>query len=301
MGEGLDPRLLEEFRLADQARSLFLGLGWTVEPWVAMRLARTEGEHLRRELDRLGRLKQAGRGASLGGLLADSVERIRRTMGRRALEMRDSISTCGVPLDPIHLELVLALLLRDGAGAVTEKAVWTKSRELQSYLAAPSEPTALSGQPLPPGVDAELLEDLRHVEVFMGALAPARPKAEVWEAFSLAVRDRRSAKQAVERMRSPDDLNSEVIRLFEGLLEVRALRGEKAELLRRFIAGLPIGSYQKETMELAIAFILASEEGCRRLDQWMESPEHFRREAAIRVEGVIGRAQKYLHALRLSA
>ena len=46
-----DPRLLEEFRLADQARKIFAALNWSIEPWVALRLARTEGEFLKREVD----------------------------------------------------------------------------------------------------------------------------------------------------------------------------------------------------------------------------------------------------------
>ena len=123
----------------------------------------------------------------------------------------------------------------------------------------------------------------------------------MWEAFSLAVRDRRSARQAVERLRAPDDLNAEVIRLYEGLVEVRSKGATRAKELRRYVAGLPIGKYAQDTMELAFAFILASAEGCRRAEQWMEAPDQFRREAAIRVEGVIGRAQKYLHSLRATA
>jgi hypothetical protein len=296
-----DTRLLEEFRLADQARRLFAGLRWSIEPWVALRLARTEGEFLRREVERLACLQQSGRAASLGGLLADSVERIGRIMGRRARELREALAATSVALDPVQLELVLAVLLRDGAANPSESEVRRRAAEVATYVSAPEPEAAAGPRPLPQGVDADLLEDLRHVEAFLGALSPVRPKVEVWEAFSLAVRDRRAAKQAIERMRAPDDLNAEVIRLYEGLVEVRSLKGPRAITLRRYVASLPIGSYAKETMELAIAFILASDEGCRRLEQWLEAPEQFQREAAIRVEGVIGRAQKYMHALRASA
>jgi hypothetical protein len=205
-----------------------------------------------------------------------------------------------VLLDLARLELVLAVLLRDGASSATEAEIRRRSDEVESYLSAPQRAQAEAAKALPAGVDAELLEDLRHVETFLGALAPVRPKVEVWEAFSLAVRDRRAAKLAIERMRAPDDLNAEVVRLYEGLLEVRSQKGAKAQALRKFVAGLPIGSYAADTMELAFAFILASPEGCRRAEQWMEAPDQLRREAAIRVEGVIGRAQKYLHALRMA-
>jgi len=296
-----DPRLLEEFRLAEQARRLLAGMRWPVEPWVALRLARTEGEFLRREVDRLARLQQSGRAASLGGLLADSVERIGRVMGRRAKELREALGASPARLDPQLLELVLAVLIRDGAANPSEREVCRRADEVAAYMDSPGRETEAGSLELPAGVDAELLEDLRQVEAFLGALAPVRPKVEIWEAFTLAVRDRRAAKQAVERLRAPDDLNAEVIRLYEGLLEVRAEKGPRSLRLRQYVGSLPIGSYAKETMELALAFILASDEGCRRLDQWLEAPEQFTREAAIRVEGVIGRAQKYMHALRACA
>jgi hypothetical protein len=303
MGEGgvLDPRLLEEFRLAEAARTLFAELHWPTEPWITLRLARTEGDFLRREVDRLTRLKEAGRAVSLGGLLADSVDRIGRVMGRRARELREGLAASGVPLDPIHLELVLGVMLRDGTTNPSEPETRKRVAEVESYLTAPERGTAVKVEDLPQGVDPELLEDLRHVEAFLGALAPIRPKVEIWEAFCLAVRDRRAARQASERMRAPDDLNAEVIRLYEALVEVRLEKALLAHALRQFVATLPIGKYSADTMELAYAFILASSEGCRRAQAWLESPELFLREAAIRVEGVIGRAQKYLHALRATA
>ena len=74
-----DPRLLKECRLAEEARALFGELHWSIEPWITLWLARTEGDLLRREVDRLTQLKQAGRVAFLGGLVADSLDRI--TMG----------------------------------------------------------------------------------------------------------------------------------------------------------------------------------------------------------------------------
>src|ERR1043166_9970471 len=87
-----DPRLLREFRLAESARALFAGLQWPIEPWVTLRLARTEPDFLRREVERLARLQQAGRAATLGGLLADSVDRIVRIMGRRAVRSEEHTS-----------------------------------------------------------------------------------------------------------------------------------------------------------------------------------------------------------------
>ena len=89
--------------------------------------------------------------------------------------------------------------------------------------------------------------------------------------------------------------------LYRALVELRLKKALLARALGKCVAGLSIGHYSPDTMELAFARILASSEGCRRARQWMESPEQFRREAAIRVEGVISRAQNYLTALRATA
>jgi hypothetical protein len=294
----LDPDLLEEFRLAEGSRALFGELQRPIEPWIALQLARTDGDLLRREFDRLTRLKQAGSAVFLGGLVADSLDRIRIAMSRRARDLRALLGASGVPLNPVRLELVLAVLLRDGASTPLKGEIRLKAAEVELYLTAPARGASDQPKVLPRGVDAELLEDLRRVEAFFGSLASVRPKMELWEAFSLVMRDREGAKQANERMRAPD---AEVVRLCKALVEVRLEKAQLARALKRYVAGLPIGTFSSDTMELTFAFILASPEGCRRARQWMESPEQFKREAAIRVEGVIGRAQKYLHALRATA
>jgi hypothetical protein len=43
---------------------------------------------------------------------------------------------------------------------------------------------------------------------------------------------------------------------------------------------------------------MASPEGREHARAWIEDPRRLRREAALRLEGVIGRAQKYQAALR---
>jgi hypothetical protein len=293
-----DPRLLEEFRLAEAARGLFADLHWPIEPWIALRLARMEGDFLRRELERLTRLQQAGRINFLGGLVADSLDRIKLAMSRHARELRAALVASGVPLGPDRLELVLAVLIRDEAYTPLKGEILRRAAEVDLYLTAPARGASAKAEELPRGVDRELLENLRRAEIFLGALAPVRPKVELWEAFSLAVRDRHAAKPASERMRTPD---AEGVRLYPALVKVRLEKALSAHALRQYVAGLEIGKYSSDTMELSFAFILASPEGCRRVRQWLESPGEFKREAAIRVEGVIGLAQKYLHALRATA
>ncbi|HEX7897546.1 MAG TPA: hypothetical protein VF950_07280, partial [Planctomycetota bacterium] len=212
---------------------------------------------------------------SLGGLVG-SLDRITLVMGPRARELRAALIASGVPLDSAQLDLVLAVLLRDGVTHPSRGEIRKRTAEVEAYLPKPGK-----AEELPRGVDDEVLVPLRRVEDFLAALAPVRPKVELWEAFSLAVR-------AVPG----------IVGLYGALVDMRREKARVAQALRRYVSGLAIGSYSEDTMELAFAFILASPEGCLRARQWMESPERFMREAAIRVEGVIGRAQKYLHALR---
>jgi len=282
-----DPRLLEELRLAEAARTLFAEVHRQIEPWSALQLVRTERDILRRELDRLTRLRQAGRQAFLGGLVSDSLDQIRLRMSRRVPDLRAVVAASGVPLDPVRLELVLALLLRDGASTPLRGEIRMRAADVELYLKGSLPGASNKGEELPQGVDPELLRDLRRVRAYFGALAPVRPKLELWEAFTLAVSERAPTLDASG--------------VYEALVEVRLRKALIAKGLRRYVAGLPIGTYSYDAMELAFAFILTSPEGCCRARQWMESPEQFKREAAIRVEGVIGRAQKYLQVLRPTA
>jgi hypothetical protein len=298
ISSSIDRQLLEEFRLAEGSRALFGELQRPIEPWIALQLARTDRDLLRREFDRLTRLKQAGRTVFLGGLIADSLDRINLVMSRRARDLRAVVAASGVPLDPAHLEFVLGLLLRDGASTPLPGEIRLKAAEVDLYLNACAQGVADTVQELPHGVDADLLQDLRRAETFVHALASVRPKLELWEAFSLAVRGRGDLNQTSPGVRVPAP---EFEGLYRALVELRLKKALLARALGQYVAGLSIGHYSPDTMELAFAFILASPEGCRRARQWMESPEQFRREAAIRVEGVISRAQNYLTALRATA
>jgi hypothetical protein len=279
-----ESRWREEFLLAHAARDLFAKSRWPIELWIALQMARTEGDLLRREL---ALTRRAGRAPSLGGLVA-SLDRVNLLMSRRARELRERLVASGIPLDPVQLELVLAVLLRDGLAYPSRGEIRKRTAEIEAYRPA-AEPAASEG--LPGGVDEDVLEALRQIEAFIAVLAPVRPKVELWEAFSLAVSGRTPARRAAPG----------VVGLYGALVDMRQEKTRVAEALRRYVAGLPIGSYSDDTMELAFAFILASPEGCLRARQWIESPERFIREAAIRVEGVIGRAQTYLYALRAVA
>lgn len=293
--------LLEDFRLAGEARRVLGGAGFALEPWVALRLARTERDYLCGEVARLDRARRQGRSPSPGIILHDAVDRARRTLGRRVQGLVEAAA--GVA-DGEERAWVVALLLAQGAGTASAGTV-ALARALLARLRetpAPRERARPADLPdLPQGVDAELLEDVRRAERFRRLAQGAKALVETWEVFLVALRDRGATERALEGLRtgcSRDELSFDVIRFFEALLDARAREEDRARRLRRYVATLPIGRYNDEVLSWAYAFILASPEGRARVGQWLEAPEHCRREAAIRVEGVIGRAQKYLHALR---
>jgi hypothetical protein len=292
----LDSEIREQLRAARNGRETLGRSGFALELWEALLLVRSEGAYFHRESDRLAAALQAGRPAHAGGMLVDTVERQRRNHGRLAQAVRALLAE--TPLSPGERETARALLLATPAGR----------SEAEAWAARPFPPAVVQGarallavashEDLPPDLNPELLEDLRHADRFR------RLGAELWEALSLALRRRADVAAAVDRLRAPElqaraaDLNAGVVRVFEDLLEIRARDAALARALRAFVAALPIGSYGPETLDLAVAFLLVSPEGRSRAVQWLEDPARFAREAAIRVEGVIGKAQKYQAALR---
>jgi hypothetical protein len=116
--------------------------------------------------------------------------------------------------------------------------------------------------------------------------------------MTLALDDRGAAGRAADLLRSRRADDGSLIRLLERILDARTRFSRLAIKLRNYLNHLPIGRYNRELMDLAFGFLLASQEGRSRAEQWLEDPQRFLREAAIRVEGVIGKAQKYQAALR---
>lgn len=299
------PELVEELLLAEESRHTLGALGMQLEMWEALRLARTEGEALRREVERLEKQRQQGRSPGVGGIIQDAAQRNRVSMYRRAQALEDMVRNSGIALDARRSGTLVALLLNGGASplmAEWELRAWIDRTE--AALIELKRRQTVGPLPAPPGLDAELLEDLRAADRFIAHQDKKAPKIELWEVFVLAMKDRASAGKAADRLRRgapADDLNADLIRFLERILEVRAKEGVLARGLRDYVAKLQIGRYNRDLMELAMAFTMAHPEAHSRIGQWLEMPEHFKREAAIRYEGVIGKAQKYQQALRAVA
>ena len=71
-------------------------------------------------------------------------------------------------------------------------------------------------------------------------------------------------------------------------MAVRGRYGELARRLSEYASELPIGRYGEDVMEMTLGFVVGSPEGRKRARQWLEDPDSYRREAAIRGPFVLG-------------
>ncbi|HLY09821.1 MAG TPA: hypothetical protein VKW04_11000 [Planctomycetota bacterium] len=298
-----DSALIKDLKLAEDARLLFRELGFALELWEALRLARTEHVTLTCEMERLQKLRKQGRSPSLGGLIIDSIEQMRKSLGPRVRNYRDVLRSSNVAGDSVRLDL-LAGLLAQHPSLPTADEIMTLSAQVdrcrRAMLHRPGTEIRKVAAPavLPPDINGDLLEDLRHAERLRLAFGPASPGIELWEAMTLSLDDRAAAQLATDQLRARREDDGTLVRVLERILDVRTRHSRLAIKLRNYMNHLQIGRYNRDLMELAFGFLLASPEGRGRAEQWLEDPQRFLREAAIRVEGVIGKAQKYQAALR---
>src|SRR5688572_33182794 len=85
-----DKALIGDLKLAEDARLLFRELGFAIELWEALRLARTETVTLTCEMERLQKLRKQGRSPSLGGLMIDSIDQMRKKLQQRVRNSQPS-------------------------------------------------------------------------------------------------------------------------------------------------------------------------------------------------------------------
>ncbi len=299
-----DKALIDDLKLAEDARLLFRELGFALELWEALRLARTEHVTLTCEMERLQKLRKQGRSPSLGGLMIDSIDQMRKKLTPRVRNYRDVLRNSNVAGDSLRLDLLAGLLAQHPtlptAGEIMALSAQVDRCRLAMLQRPATEIRKAPAAPLPEDVNADLVEDLRYAERLRLAFGPASPGIELWEAMSLALADRAAAGQAADLLRARRADDGSLVRVLERILDVRTRHSRLAIKLRNYMNHLPIGRYNRELMELAFGFLLASSEGRSRAEQWLEDPQRFLREAAIRVEGVIGKAQKYQAALRVA-
>ncbi len=160
---------------------------------------------------------------------------------------------------------------------------------------------------LPRGVNPEILEDVRRVDQCRRIFEETHQEIEVWEVFCLVMLDGEATREVMGRLlklKEAGDRQAFVdgaMELFERLLKLRAQHGKFVRDLRTFLGTLQVGTFGKETMEMALGFIVASARGRDRAQTWLNEPSRYRPEAAGRLEDVISRTMNYQTALRMTA
>jgi hypothetical protein len=159
---------------------------------------------------------------------------------------------------------------------------------------------------LPRGVNPEVLEDVRRVDQCRKIFEETGQQIEVWEVFCLVMLDADYTKSALEKLLHLKTAGGDrqgfidgALELFDRLLKLRAQHGKFVRDLRAFLATLPVGTFGRETMEMALGFIVASGRGRDRALLWLAEPHRYRPEAAGRLEDVISRTMNYQTALRM--
>ncbi len=158
---------------------------------------------------------------------------------------------------------------------------------------------------LPRGVNPDILEDIRRVDQCRMVFRETHQEIEVWEVFCLVMLDSEATQASLEqllKLRENGDrqaFTDGALALFERLLKLRAEHGKFVRELRGYLGTLAVGTFGKETMEMALGFIVASGRGRERAQMWLQEPNRYRSEAAGRLEDVISRTMNYQTALRM--
>jgi hypothetical protein len=173
-----------------------------------------------------------------------------------------------------------------------------------------TKPETASANPvsliLPRGVNPEILADVRRVDQCRKIFQETNQEIEVWEVFCLVMLDN-DTKATLEKLLEQKQKGERqafldgALALFDRLLKIRAQHGKFIRDLRGYLGALPVGTFGKETMEMALGFIVASQRGRDRAQLWLTEPNRYKSEAAGRLEDVISRTMNYQTALRMVA
>ncbi|MBI2933250.1 MAG: hypothetical protein HYY16_16520 [Planctomycetes bacterium] len=170
---------------------------------------------------------------------------------------------------------------------------------------ASQAPAAQGAVELPAGVNPDILDDVRRVEQCRKVFEVTHQQIEVWEVFCLVMLDQ-NTKTTMDHLLQlreggkTEEFTEGALALFEKLLDMRSKYGRFVRKLREYVAQLPVGHFGKDTMEMALGFIVVSSRGRQLAQQWLDEPDRHKQEACGRLEDVISRTLRYQTALRLT-
>lgn len=163
---------------------------------------------------------------------------------------------------------------------------------------------AIDKSQLPAGVDAEILADIMRVEQCRRVFESTHQQIEMWEVFTLVMLEGDKTRAALVKLLA---LNAKgehgaftegALDLFQQLLALRAKFGKFVRDVRRYVSTLPVGRFGKETIEMALGFLVVSARGRDAATRWLNEPKRNESEASNRWESLISTTMRYLTVLQ---
>lgn len=173
--------------------------------------------------------------------------------------------------------------------------------------ASEGKPAPAPKAELPVGVDPDVLEDIRCIEECRGILTDHQHKVEPWELFLLVLGGQSASRAGVDDLlalkKSGDapKLAGGAKALYDKLMGLRMKYGPMVYRLEEFMEAMHVGNFGRETMDMAVGFIVGSARGRERAQAWLADPAGLQQEASGRLEDVISRVMRYQTALRAAA
>lgn len=153
------------------------------------------------------------------------------------------------------------------------------------------------------GIDLERLLDLRRVEQLRTLFEGTAQKFEEWEVLTLIAEEGYETRKTMElvlRLKNQgnaDAFTTGAMELFDKVLKIRAQYGIFVRRLRAYLEDLEVKAPTRETMEIAMGFILQASRGRQRAEKWVDEPVPHRKAAAEYMKMAYAIAQKYQAAL----
>ncbi len=158
---------------------------------------------------------------------------------------------------------------------------------------------ALDKAQLPQGVDPEILADIMRVEQCRRVFESTNQQIEMWEVFTLVMLEGDKTRAALEKLLALNAAGEHgaftegAMDLFQQLLALRARFGRFVRDVRRYVSTLPVGRFGKETIEMALGFLVVSARGRDAATRWLNEPKRNETEASNRWESLISTTMKY--------
>ena len=325
----IDPQVVEDLRLVEQACQTLGSCGTRAEFWEAFTLLKTGRDAFERECDRLNQSLSKGQKSKVEPAIIERLANIKAELHPLARRLREFLgkSPAGI-LDGMKQDLALVFLMgsakarhavgkwvNDPTGSSVEATLRLKilSRLVDGYRRAlldarreappraQPDTTVRSMSPSTVKLKPEFVDDLRYCarcrRMFEGPDA-----APTWDLVCLILLQREDTRRAIDELGylkvdgKPGEFAGALYRFRTKLKDVRSQFEPVATPVASYLKGI-FGSFGGDADELALAFLMASSQGRHRAKQWLDDPELCRGEASASMNGLRTRAEYYLDAM----